>query len=149
MHIEDNHRAIFSSKLDTLPWLHVPIKRLQGAEAQQGQVHRRAAVLGVSPAFFRASPALLRAPYGWERRGQLRVGAAGTVVIAVVFVVRRGDGGDAPEAVAPTADQKLPPVVAVVQHAHGTEEQQDEEAEQEARHVDAFDHPAGPRQSAA
>lgn len=84
------------------------------------------------------SPALLRAPYGW---GQHRVGADGTV-----FVVRRGD---APEAAAPTVDQEGPPVVAVVQHAHGTEEQQDEEAEQEAHHIDAFDHPAGPFRSTA
>lgn len=122
---------VHCSHLPALLWLHVAIRRQQRAEAQQRQVHSRAALL-------HQGPALPEAPGGRGWWGQVRVSRAGVAVVmmttAVVIVgVRRRDA-----AFAVAANQERPPVVTVVEHAGRHQQHQHEGAEQEEKHVDAF-----------
>lgn len=123
---------VHCSHLPALLWLHVAIRRQQRAEAQQRQVHSRAALL-------HQGPALPEAPGGRGWWGQVRVSRAGvavvmmTTAVVVVVGVRRRDA-----AFAVAANQERPPVVTVVEHAGRHQQHQHEGAEQEEKHVDAF-----------
>lgn len=82
------------------------------------------------------APALPGAPGRWGWRGQVGVSGAGvavTVNAAVVVVVGVRD-----TVAAMTANQERPLVVTVVQHEGGDQQQHNERAEQEEKHVDAF-----------
>lgn len=122
------------SYLPTLPWLHVAVRWQQRAEAKQRQVHSRTSLLHLGPALS-SSPG---APGRWGRWGQVGVGGARVavmVLMAVVVVVgiRMRDA-----AVAVATNQEGLVVVAVVQHTGRHQQHQDEGAEQEEEHVDAF-----------
>lgn len=119
-----------ASHLPPLLRLHVGVRRQQRAEAQQRQVHGRAALLHLGPALPEAADR-----WGW--RGQVRCSGAGEsivtvdVVVVVVVGVRRRHAAAA-------VNQKRPPVVTVVQQSGRRQQHQDERAEQEKKHVHAF-----------
>lgn len=123
-------KSTVCSHLPALLWLPVPVRRQQRAEAQQREVHGRAALLNLGPV-------LPKAPDRWGWRGQVRVSWGGVDVIVMVVVVvvevRRRHA-----AVAVAANQEGPPVVTVVQQGGRRQQHQDEGAEQEEKHVDAF-----------
>lgn len=87
------------SHLPSLLWLHVAVWWQQRAEAQQRQIHGRAALLHLGPT-------LTGAPDRRGGRGQVTVI---TIVEVVVVGVRMRDA-----ATAVTANQERPPVVTVI-----------------------------------
>lgn len=126
---ENQTRDFKASHLPALLRLHVAVRRQQGAEAQQRQVHGWTRLLPLGPP---ASGATGRWEWGWL----LGFHGVRVVVVVMVVVVVEVRGRDA--AAAAAANQEGPPAVSVVQKASYQQKCEDEGAEQEEQHVHTF-----------